>query len=72
MIVNKPLVGARYRVSGLSPTNNLGIFFALFKKLRTRVDLLSIPQSEGKNVKYKTCSWYLIGFPYGSNIGSTV
>ena len=47
------------------------------------LDLLSIPQSGGKNVKtfrwdhrlhkYKTSSWHLTGFPYRSNIiGSTV
>ena len=54
----------------------------LFKeKIRTHLDLLSIPQSGGKmskrlggiiGCKYKTSSWHLDGFPYGCNLGSTV
>jgi hypothetical protein len=52
------------------------------EKYRTYLDVLSIPQSGGKNVKtfrsaqrlkkYKTSSWHLNGFPYDGNIGSTV
>ena len=51
------------------------------RKIRTHLDLLSIPQSGGKmskrlggiiGCKYKTSSWHLNGFPAGSNIGSTV
>ena len=49
------------------------------KKIRTHLDLLSIPQLRGKkcqNVyigwikgcKYKTSSWHLKGFPDGNNI----
>ena len=51
------------------------------RKIRTRLDLLSIPQSGGKNDK--TFRWdhrlqiqnlfmAFNGFPYGSNVGSIV
>ena len=50
--------------------------------VRTHLDLLSISPSQGEKVpkrlggvigcKYKTSSWHLNGFPYGSNIGSAV
>ena len=51
--------------------------------IRTRLDLLSIPQSGGgemskhlvggiKGCRNKTSSWHLNGFPDGNNIGSTV
>ena len=51
------------------------------KKILTHLDLLSIPQSGGKmskrldgiiGCKDKISSWHLNGFPYSSNIGSTV
>ena len=51
------------------------------KNLNSLLDLLSIPQSGGKNVKCfggiigckdKTSSWHLNGFPNGSNVESTV
>ena len=63
--------------------NSSSIRFSFFKsKIRTHLDLLSIPQSGGKNVK--TFRWghrlqiqnlfmaFKRVFPYGSNIGSTV
>ena len=52
------------------------------RKIRTHLDLLSIPQLEVKKMSkrlggikgcnYKTSSWHLNGFPDGNNIGSTV
>ena len=52
------------------------------RKIRTRLDLLSIPQSGGggcqnvymgsKAVNTKPLPWHLNGFPDGNNIGSTV
>ena len=57
----------------------LNFFFK--RNIRTHLDLLSIPQSGGKmskrlggiiGCKHKASSWNLNGFPYGSNIGSTV
>ena len=54
--------------------------YAPYFVIRTRLDLLSIPQSGGKNVKtfiiggiigckYKTSSWHLNRFPAADNIG---
>ena len=57
------------------------VVVVVYRKIRTRVDLLSIPQSGEKmskrlggikGCKYKTSSWHLNGFPYGNRIGSTV
>ena len=51
------------------------LLYCLLKKNLMHLNLLSIPQSGGKNVnswKYKTSSWHLNGFPDGNNIGSTV
>ena len=51
------------------------------RKIRTCSNLLRITQSGGKmskrlgdiiGCKYKTSSWHLNGFPYGSNTGSVV
>ena len=52
---------------------------SMFKrKIRTHLDILSIPQLGGKmskrlgwikGCKYKTPSWYLNGFPDGNNLG---
>ena len=51
------------------------------RKIRTRLDLVSIAQSGGEmskrlgrfiGCKYETSSWHLNGFPHRSNIGSTV
>ena len=53
----------------------------LKQNMNASIDLLSIPQSEGKmskrlggitGCKDKTSSWHLNGFYDGSNIGSTV
>ena len=53
----------------------------LKKNMNASIDLLSIPQSEGKmskrlggiiGCKDKASSWHLNGFSDGSNIGSTV
>ena len=64
-----------------SPYKEKTAIMVVKKKITTHLDLLSIPQSGGKNVKrlrgiigfkYKTSSWHLNGFPYGGNIGSTV
>ena len=61
-------------------TGGTGINTCCLKKIRTHLDLLSIPQLGGGNVKtfrldqrlqYKTFSWHLNGFPDGNNIGST-
>ena len=57
------------------------VVVVVYRKLRTRLDLLSIPQSGEKlskrlggikGCKYKTSSWHLNGSPDGNNIGSTV
>ena len=62
----------------------VGLLFCCLKKkrkIRTHLDLLSIPQLGGGDVKtlggiegckYKTSSWHLNGFPDGNYIGSTV
>ena len=52
------------------------------RKIRTHLDLLSIPRLWGKKMskrlggikgcKYKTSSWHLNRFPDADNIGSTV
>ena len=66
----------------IPPSNRADTYVRIERKIRTRLDLLSIPQSGGKmskrlagiiGCKYNnTSSWHLNGFPDGSNIGSTV
>ena len=57
------------------------VVVVVYRKIKTRLDLLSIPQSGGKiskrlggikGCKYKTSSWHLNEFPDGNNTGSTV
>ena len=83
------IIGCKYKafwhLNGFPDDSNIGlqywvtVFF--LRKIRTRLDLLSIPQSGGKMskrlggiiaCKNKTSSWHLNGFPGGSNIGSMV
>ena len=50
----------------------LPLFFLFFKEYLNASRPSEHPLVMGKNVEDKTSSWHINGFPYGSNIGSTV